>query len=228
MPKKLPHFGLVILVTAAFACAGNIIDRIVATVNGHIILESDWDEAVSYEAFVNRRPLDHLTLGDRKAALDRLIDQELIRQQIHARDFQHPSATDIDHRVAEIRMQHAAAADDLAWKAALELYGFSESELREKVAAELDEIRMVDAHLRPSVQVDTPSVEAYYREKLLPELRASGAKEVPLVDVAPKIKELLAQQKMNDLLITWLRSLRAESNIHTAFESSTTGGGGLE
>src|SRR5438105_11217723 len=118
MPKKLPHFGLVILVTAAFACAGNIIDRIVATVNGHIILESDWDEAVSYEAFVNRRPLDHLTLGDRKAALDRLIDQELIRQQIHARDFQHPSATDIDHRVAEIRMQHAAAADDLAWKAA--------------------------------------------------------------------------------------------------------------
>jgi hypothetical protein len=228
MPRKLPFLGLVILITAACACAGSIIDRIVATVNGHIILQSDWDEAVSYEWFVNGRPLDQLTLQDRKAALDRLIDQELIRQQVHPADFQHAPVTDINRRVEEIRKQHPEAADDLTWKAALQLYGLSENELRDKVAAELEQMRMVDAHLRPSVQVDPPSVEAYYREKLLPELRASGAKEVALMEVAPKIKELLAQQKMNDLLITWLRSLRAESSIHTAFESSTTGGGGLE
>jgi parvulin-like peptidyl-prolyl isomerase len=228
MAKKLLHSGFVILVTAALACAGSVIDRIVATVNGRIVLQSDWDEAVSYEAFVNGHRLDQLTLQDRKAALDRLIDQELIRQQIRAADFQHPSAAEIDHRVGEIRKQHTEAVDEVTWRAALQLYGLSESELRDKVAAELDELRMVDAHLRPSVQVDNPSVEAYYREKLLPELRASGEREVPLVEVAPQIKELLAQQKMNDLLITWLRSLRAESNIHTAFESSTTGGGGFE
>ena len=228
MPRKWLYLGLAILATAACAYAGSIIDRIVATVNGHIILQSDWDEAVSYEWFVNGRPLNQLTVEDRKAALDRLIDQELIRQQVRPADFQHASATDIDRRVEEIRKQHPEAPDELTWRAALQLYGLSESELRDKVAAELEQMRMVDAHLRPNVQVDTPSVEAYYREKLLPELRASGAKEVPLIDVAPKIKELLAQQKMNDLLITWLRSLRAESNIHTAFESSTTGGGGLE
>jgi hypothetical protein len=34
-----------------------VIDRIVATVNGHIILQSDWDEALCYEALLNGRPL---------------------------------------------------------------------------------------------------------------------------------------------------------------------------
>ncbi|HYL15434.1 MAG TPA: SurA N-terminal domain-containing protein [Terriglobales bacterium] len=228
MPKKLLHFGLVILLTAACAYAGNIIDRIVATVNGHIILQSDWDEALSYEAFVNGRPLNQVTLEDRKAALDRLIDQELIRQQIHPADFRHPSAADVDRRIEDIRKEHSEVVDELTWKAALQLCGLSESELRQKVTAELEEMRMVDAHLRPSVQVDARSVESYYRDKLLPELRASGAKEVSLIEVAPKIKELLAQQKMNDLLITWLRSLRAESSIRTPFQSSGIGGGGLE
>lgn len=219
-PKKLLHFGLVILVMAVCAYAGNIIDRIVATVNAHIILQSDWDEAVSYEAFVNGRPVSQITAEDRKAALDRLIDQELIRQQIHTADFQHPSVAEVDRRIEDLRRQHSEVVDELTWKAALELYGLSESELRQKVTAELEEMRMVDAHLRPSVQVDARSVETYYREKLLPELRASGAKEVPLAVVAPKIKELLAQQKMNDLLITWLRSLRAESSIRTSVQSS--------
>ncbi|HKN34154.1 MAG TPA: SurA N-terminal domain-containing protein [Terriglobales bacterium] len=228
MLNKWLRFGLVILVTTACAHAGNIIDRIVATVNGHILLQSDWDEAVSYEALVNARALGPIAVEDRKAALDRLIDQELIRQQVHPTDFQQPSVADIDRRVDEIRKQHPEAVDEITWKAALQLYGLSESELRDKVESELEQMRMVDAHLRPSVQVDTPSVQAYYRDKLLPELRASGAKEVPLVDVAPKIKELLAQQRMNDLLITWLRSLRAESSIRTAFESLPTGGGGLE
>jgi peptidyl-prolyl cis-trans isomerase SurA len=228
MPKKFPRFGLVILLAAACAYAGNIIDRIVATVNGHIILQSDWDEAVSYEAFVNVRSVNQVTVEDRKAALDRLIDQELIRQQIHPTDFQQASAADVDRRIEDIRKQHSEVMDELTWKAALELYGLSESELRHKVAAELEEMRMVDAHLRPSVQVDARSVETYYREKLLPELRASGAKEVSFGDVAPKIKELLAQQKMNDLLITWLRTLRAESSIRTPFQSSSAGGGGLE
>ena len=42
------------------APAGEILDRIVATVNGHIILQSDWEDAVRYEAFIADRPADQL------------------------------------------------------------------------------------------------------------------------------------------------------------------------
>ena len=39
------------------AWAGEVIDRIVATVNGHIILQSDWDEALCYEALLSGRAI---------------------------------------------------------------------------------------------------------------------------------------------------------------------------
>ena len=54
--------------------AADVIDRIVATVNGHIILQSDWDEALCYEALLTNRTLAQFTDDDRRAVLDRLID----------------------------------------------------------------------------------------------------------------------------------------------------------
>ena len=81
-------------------------------------------------------------------------------------------------------------------------------------------MRAVDAHLRPGVQVDSRSVESYYRDKLLPELQARGAKQVALAEVTPEIREVLAQQKINDLLIAWLHTLRTSCTIKTPFTGS--------
>ena len=228
LPTGTTLIGLALLLalTASLVYAGDVVDRIVATVNGHIILQSDWDEAVAYEAFLDRRPLSQVTVEQRKAALDRLIDQELIREQARSSDFHHSAGADVDKRIREIRKDHPQAVDDASWKAALRSYTLSEDELRQRVGVELDELRAVDAHLRPRIDIDSGSVEAYYRDKLLPELRQAGARDVPLAEVAPKIKELLAQQKMNDLLIDWLRTLRSESNIRTPFPASAGSGGG--
>jgi len=44
-----------------------VIDRIVATVNGHIILQSDWDEALCYEALLNGRTPAEFKDEDRRA-----------------------------------------------------------------------------------------------------------------------------------------------------------------
>ena len=74
-------------------------------------------------------------------------------------------------------------------------------------------MRLVDARLRPSVTVDSKSVESYYSEELLPQLRQSGGQDVPLAEVTPKIKELLTQQKINQLLTAWLQDLRSGSAI---------------
>ncbi len=71
--------------------ASQVIDRIVATVNGHIILQSDWDEAMSYEALLNGRALNQFTDDDRRAVLDRLIDQELLGEQMKSAYFEHAS-----------------------------------------------------------------------------------------------------------------------------------------
>jgi peptidyl-prolyl cis-trans isomerase SurA len=225
MRSKLVHFAIVAALASSLVFATDIIDRIVAVVNGHVILQSQWDEDLSYEAFVAHRAPGPFTLEQRKAALDRLIDQELIRQQSLPGNFHHATAAEVDRRVSDLRKQHPEVSDDSQWRALLGRYGLTESDLREKSAYELDELRTVDAHLRPGVQIDSRSVESYYREKLLPELRAKGAEQVSLADVAPEIKEILAQQRINDLLIGWLRSLRNVSSIRTSFANSHIEGG---
>ena len=220
------HFGLAIwlvLGSAAFAVS-EVADRIVATVNGHVILQSDWDEALGYQALIEARSVGEFAVAERKAALDRLIDQELIRQQVQPSDFRAASTEEVDARIRELRKQRPEWVTDEGWIAALSRYGLSESEIRQRVTSEIDELRALDAHFRPGLQIDQRSVEAYYQEKLLPELRAAGAREVTLAEVAPRIKELLAQRKMNDLLIAWLKTLRAESQIRTPLDEG--GGGG--
>jgi hypothetical protein len=225
--RKRIYLGLAFCVAmATLAMAGDVIDRIVATVNGHIILQSDWDEALAYQALAENQPPGQFSLEQRKAALDRLIDQELIREQVHAADFRHATAAELDARIEQIRKHYPQATNEDTWKAVLQRYGMTPLELRNRVVAEFDELRAVDARLRPSVQVDSRSVETYYREKLLPELQNAGAQQVPLSEVASQIREILAQQKINGLLTTWLQSLRSESNIRTSAVSGPGSGGG--
>ena len=99
-----------------------VIDRIVTTVNGQIILLSDWEDSLRYEAFSSGRPLDHINAEDRKSALDHLIDQELLREQLKDADIQHPSAEEVAQRVAEIRKQYAEAETELGWRTILDRY----------------------------------------------------------------------------------------------------------
>jgi hypothetical protein len=224
--KSLKAAGLLVLLLVASMplLAGDIVDRIVATVNGHIILQSDWEDALRFEAFTSNRSLDQLTIEDRKASLDRLIDQELLREQIRSADFQHATEEEVSKRIAEIRKAYSFAENEQGWRAALTRYNLTEDELRERISLELDVLRLVDARLRPSVNIDSKSIESYYHEELLPQLRHSGEKDVPLADVTPKIKELLTQQKMNELLLAWLQNLRAGSTIRTEPSSSSAGG----
>jgi hypothetical protein len=74
-------------------------------------------------------------------------------------------------------------------------------------------MRLVDAHLRPTIQIDSKTVEAYYRDKFVPQLKQSGAEDVPLAEVSGKIRELLTQEKVSELMVTWLQSLRSESKV---------------
>jgi peptidyl-prolyl cis-trans isomerase SurA len=206
--------------------ASEVIDRIVATVNGHIILQSDVEEAAAYQAFADDRAPTPVPAEQRKAALDRLIDQELIREEVHPADYQPASPAEVDGRIAEIRKLHPEVTNEASWLAALQGYGLSAAALRERVTADLNSWKAVDARLRPSVAIDSRNIERYYQENLLPELHKKGAPDVALAEVAPKIREILAQQQINDLLAAWLKSLRTESNIQIAFVPGTASGGG--
>src|SRR5271170_1354867 len=222
--KYLTIAGIVVLTVMALpAHAGDVLDRIVATVNNHIILQSEWQDAVRYEAFVAGRALDQVQPGDRKAALDHLIDQELLREQMRSSGFPHASSDEVEKSIQEIRKRYAGAENESVWEAALARYGLTEQELKKRVALQTDLMGLVDARLRPNVVIDSKSIESYYNQELLPKLRQSGAEQVPLAEVTPKIKELLTQQKMNQMLVAWLQDLRSGSQIRTETGQTDSG-----
>ena len=92
-------------------------------------------------------------------------------------------------------------------------FGLTERALISHLEQQIDLMRLVDAHLRPTVQIDSKSIEAYYRDQFIPQLKQSGAGDVPLEEVSAKIRELLTEEKVSELMVSWLHSLRSESKV---------------
>jgi hypothetical protein len=207
----------VLILSCSFMCrsvaAGEVIDRIVATVNGQIILQSDWDDALRYEALLSARSVSDFNTEERREVLDRLIDQELLGEQMKSALFKHATEEEASAEVAQTRQLYPEAASDDRWKAILARFGLNEKALVSHVQEQIDLMRLVDAHLRPTVQIDSKSIEAYYREKFIPQLKQSGAGAVPLDEVSSQIRELLTQERVSELMVSWLHSLRSESKV---------------
>ena len=202
-----------IMALALSSGGGEIVDRVVTSVNGHVVLQSDWEQEVDFEAFSNVRDSDSFTLTERNAALDRLIDQELLREQV--RPSQPAPADLVAARVAELRKLHPECATDDGWRATLQRYGLTQKSLEKRVGDQIQLMKLVEDHLQPSIQIDQRAVETYYHDQLLPEMKRAGGPAAPLPEVFDRIKDLLAERKMNELLSVWLASLRSGSHILT-------------
>jgi hypothetical protein len=200
------------LALAISAMGGQIVDRVVTDVNGHVVLQSDWEQEVAFEALSNGRDPDSFTTSERKAALDRLIDQELLREQV--RPSQPAPPEQVAARVIEVRKLHPDCATDAGWHARLQRYGLTQSAVEKRLGDEIQLMKLVEDRLRPSIQIDQHAVETYYQNELLPEMKKAGNSAAPLTEVFGRIKDLLAEKKMNELLSGWLASLRSGSHIN--------------
>ncbi|MGA3052685.1 MAG: SurA N-terminal domain-containing protein [Candidatus Korobacteraceae bacterium] len=210
--------GLLFLLptVAPFAWAGEVIDGIVATVNRQPLFQSDWEEAICFEAFMQQKPIAQVTQADRLKALQRLIDRQLLQAQMGNETFLQPSQEDIDKDVAKLRAQVANGDDDRSWQKLLANYGLTPDALKDHLRTQVRVMNFVDVRLRPNVHVQPEEIEAYYKSQLLPDLQKNGGKVVALDEVEPRIRELLVQQGMDEMLDVWLHNLRQQAEIHSA------------
>ena len=205
---------LLVCMLPAAAWAQATIDKVVAVVNKQVITQSEWDEQARFEALVNGRPPESVEFTP--ASLDRLIDQVLMREQIEYVRYERMTEEQVTAQVEALRKQIPAAQSEAQWQALLAKYGLTAEEFRDRVAAQIEVMRFVDMRFRPSVHVESEQVEAYYSKTLVPELMKTGAKQETLPalrDVEPKIRGILAEEKLNEMLRMWLTSLRSQGRI---------------
>jgi hypothetical protein len=184
-------------------------------------MESELAEQLRFEQFLAGKPAQVVPVAEQRTALERLIDQMLLEQQMDSAGFEHSDADEINKKVQELRQQLAPSAT--AWKQTLTRYGLSDTEISEHVASQLRTLHFIDARFRPAIRVDPGAVEAYYREQFAPKIKAAGAQPVPMKQVEPRIREILMQQQIDDLLENWLKSLRTQSEIRLPVPSSAAG-----
>ena len=197
----------------ALLARAEVIERVVAVVNGQAILLTEWDTAARMEALLDHKPLESIDEASRRATFDRLIDQQLLLGEIQNSSVSRSSPENVAAKLFEIRQQYSEASTDAQWAALLVRYGVTQEEVEAAVTKELDGLRLLDFRLRSSAQPDAAQINRYYLTVYEPAMRAKGAKPASLADVTAKIREILIQGKLAELTETWLQTLRSQANI---------------
>ncbi|HUO59157.1 MAG TPA: SurA N-terminal domain-containing protein [Candidatus Acidoferrales bacterium] len=211
MRRVLQLVLLLIAVTTTLSAA-EVVERIVATVNRHPLMATELEDEMRFEALQQARPLQSMTSDAARGALDRLIQQELVREQML--NVADPPAEDVAARVKEIRAMYPLAASEEGWRAVLKQYELSPDDLNRMVAAQVQMMRFIELRLRPSIRVSRHEVDEYYRDKFVAQILAAGHEPDPLPKVYSRIEDILVQQKLDDTLTNWMNTLRTQSDIH--------------
>jgi parvulin-like peptidyl-prolyl isomerase len=213
--RRLRHCALALcLLGLGGMVFSEVIDRIVAVVNSNPVLQSDVESELRFRDLAAGRPASPSFSDEQKrAALERLIDRELVRQEMEHSAMPVPTEAQITAQVDEIRKQYPDSQNLAVWKSILAMHGVSEALLRQKIVEQIQTLSVAETRLRPLVQVDAESIQKYYQDEFLPQLRKSGAPDQPLPAVSARIKEILTERKMNEQIAGWLQSLRSQAEI---------------
>lgn len=198
------QFGLLFLLAVSAARSQQIVDRIVATVEGDLIT---WSEVRELGAF-NR--LTGQSQRSEPELLQRLINQWIVTTEATASRF--PASSQPQLEIAYNQLVAEFPSPD-AYRARLRELALDDAAVRRQLARQLFLARYLDQKYRFLVRVEEPSIAAYYREEFLPRLQARGQKPPPLEAVREQVSEILTQQEITRMAERWLDESRARLRI---------------
>jgi peptidyl-prolyl cis-trans isomerase SurA len=221
--RARPHYVIVLLL--AGIAQSQVVDRMVAVVNRHVILESELDQATRVEFLLQAKPIERVTSVDRMAVLERLIDRSLLDQQIVNPAMLDPAPEELKAKIEEMRQGIPGASTNESWKNILTGYGLTQQDVEEQLTSQFRILRFIDLRFRGLVRIDKKAIAAYYQDRFLPEVRKRNASEPQLSEVSYKIEQILAEQRIDELLNNWLKTLRAQAHIERMLPATAANAG---
>jgi len=192
---------------------GRIVDRIVARIEGDIILLSQVRELGAFQELVE----GHAENDER--LLTELIEQWMVQTEASASYFPPPAQSEVDREMARLQSQFASPE---AYAARLRTLGLAVSEARQLLSRQIYLERYLDYKFRPTVQIESSDVEAYYQKELLPELAQKQQPAPPLADVEAQIREVLTQREISDRAAKWLDDTKSRLKIEVSLPGAAS------
>jgi hypothetical protein len=198
-----------LMLFAALLMHAEIVDRIAASVGNHVISESEVMEELRVTAFLEGSALDFSAEQKRKA-VERLVDQELIRREIVFTQFPYPSESEIKPLYAQVRDRFP---DESAYKAELRKYGLTDGDVRGHLQWQLMMLRFIDYRFQPAVQVSDADIAAEYRDFGTKWRESKSSDAPPLEQVRDDIEKLARERLVDSALDRWLGEVRTQNSI---------------
>jgi hypothetical protein len=184
-----------------------VVDRIVARIESDIILESQVRELGAFQQLIEGRAETDDQL------LSELIEQWIVQAEAAASRFPDPTSVEVDRELGRLTARFASAE---AYVARLHELGLSATQARQLLVRQIYIERYLDYKFRPSTQIESAGVDAYYRNELLPELAKKNKPAPRQADVEDQIRELLAQREITELAVKWLDETKSHLKIERA------------
>jgi peptidyl-prolyl cis-trans isomerase SurA len=200
---------------AATTGRGVVLDRLVAVVNGDVILESDVDEERRFEEI---QPYRAAADSTRAKIIERLVDRTLILQQAVLQPEDAVSDMELDAQLATLRKDIPACKQyhcetDEGWEKFLGDHGFTVEEFGSRWRQRMQLLKFIEVRFRNGVKVKDDEIQTYYEKTMMPEYAKRNMTPPPLETVKKRIEEVLLQQQVSALLEDWLKSLRAQGSV---------------
>jgi len=202
--------GLSAFLAGAVLSGDVILDRIAVIAGTHVIKLSDIDRDIRLTDFLNRTPLN-LSAGAKRESAERLITQQIIRDEIVSGGYRRPPESEATELEAELRRDRfAGSRERLA--AALQRYALTESELRDQLLWQITVLQFIDQRFRGGVVVTDSEVRDYYDERYV-ELSKQYPKDNSLEALEPKIRNMLEGERINQSFNDWLDQARKSERV---------------
>jgi hypothetical protein len=200
---------LAVSVLAASLAQAVVVDRVAVVVGTGIVKDSDIAEDLRITAFLNNES-PAITVAARKKAASRLIDQALIRKELRMGDYPSAPVAEAQSLLADMKKRYAS---DAVYEKALASRGIEEDEVKARLLWQLTVLRFIDVRFRPAALVTDDELQKYYDEHKAQLQAANPGKPATLDAMRPQIQDILAGERVNQLLDEWLDRQRKDTKI---------------
>jgi hypothetical protein len=166
-----------------------VLDRVAVVVGQDVITEGEVMDELRLSEFLASKPLD-VGPAQRYAAAQRLVDQQLIRNEMMVANYSPPSANESENMLREFRQEHYPG--EAEFRMALQQYGITEDQVKKYLLWQLTAIRFTDDRFKTQIP---------------------GNPEQTANRLAPGSTAPAREASVDDQLDAWLKEARATTRI---------------